>query len=396
MEPMNCTAYVHHKGADIWVPTQSQEIARRTVARLTGKPPETIDIHTTFLGGGFGRRSEQDFVTQAVQIALYTGRPVKLIWTREDDMQHDFYRPATWNRLHAGLDAKGRPVAWRHRIVGPSIFARVFPGALEKAKGIDHSSVEGAANLRYRIPNLHVDWVHHEPGVPVGFWRSVGNSQNAFVTESFIDELAHAAGKDPYEYRRALLAGAPRLRHVLELAAVKARWDRAPPKGRHRGIAAVESFGSFVAQVAEVSVTDDGKVRVHRVVCAVDCGRVVNPDTVEAQMQSGIVYGLTAALHGAVTVRDGQVEQRNFPDYPMLRIHEMPEVEVHIVSSREAPGGVGEPGTPPIAPAVCNAIYAATGTRIRRLPIAPVEPAQRASKPSTGGTEAGRTGPTPR
>jgi isoquinoline 1-oxidoreductase beta subunit len=371
MEPMNCTAHVRPDGCDVWAPTQSQGMAQQTAARITGLPPDSIRIHTTFLGGGFGRRAEQDFLAEAVQISKAVGAPVKVVWTREDDMRHDFYRPATYNVLHAGLGRDGMPVAWTHRIVGPSIMSRVFPSRVKN--GIDPTSVEGAANLPYGVPNLHVDYVRHESGVPVGFWRSVGSSQNAFVTEGFVDELAHAAKQDPFEFRRRLLADSPRHKAVLELAAAKAGWGSPLPKGVARGIAVAEAFGSFVAEVAEVSVGHDGKVKVHRVVCAVDCGTAVNPDTVKFQMEGSIVYGLTAALKGAITIKNGRVEQGNFPDYPLLRMDEMPRVEVYIVPSEEALGGVGEPGVPPIAPAVVNAIFAATGKRIRRLPIRPTD-----------------------
>jgi len=367
MEPMTCTTHVRSDGCDVWTGTQWQDGTQQTAARITGLPSESIKVHTMLLGGGFGRRFEQDFVAESVEIAKAVGVPVKLVWSREDDIRHDFYRPATYNRLAAGIDAQGRPAAWTHRIVGPSIAARAFPALIHN--GIDVTSVEGAANIPYDIANIHVEYTMQDTGVPVGFWRSVGSSQNAFITECFLDEVAAGAGRDPYELRRALLTKAPRHLAVLELAATRAGWGQALPPGRHRGIAVAESFGSFVAQVAEVSVSPEGAVRVHRVVCAVDCGVVVNPDTVEAQMEGGIVYGLTAALRGAITVADGRVEQSNFHDYSMLRLDEMPVVEVYILPSAEAPGGVGEPGTPPIAPAVVNAIFAATGKRIRSLPI---------------------------
>jgi isoquinoline 1-oxidoreductase beta subunit len=368
MEPMNCAAHVRADGCDVWVPTQFQTATQNTAARVTGLKPEQVRVHTTFLGGGFGRRAEQDFVTDAVEVSKAVGAPVLVTWAREDDIQHDFYRPATYNKLAAGLDADGWPVAWTHRIIGPSIFSRFFPGAVQN--GLDRSSVEGASDFGYALPNLLVDYVLTETAVPVGFWRSVGHSQNAFITECFLDEVARAGGKDPYELRRRLLAKAPRHLGVLELAATKAGWGKPLPSGRTRGIAVMSSFGSFVAEAAEVSVNrKEGSVRVHRVVAAVDCGRHVNPDTIAAQMESAIVYGLTAALHGAITIDRGRVEQSNFHDYEMLRINEMPEVEVHIMPSNEAPGGIGEPGTPPIAPAVCNAIFAATGKPIRRLPI---------------------------
>jgi isoquinoline 1-oxidoreductase beta subunit len=367
MEPMSCTVELTPDGCDIWVPTQAQTRCQQTGAEITGLAPEKVRVHTTFLGGGFGRRSEQDFVAEAVQIAVAAGKPVKLLWTREEDMRHDYYRPATYNVLSAALDKKGQPLAWQHKIVGPSIMSRVFPNAVKD--GIDNTSVEGAANLPYAFPNLSVRYVLEDPGVPVGFWRSVGSSQNAFITECFLDELAAAAGKDPYQFRRALLADHPRHLGVLDLAAGKAGWGKPLPRGRRRGIAVAESFGSYCAQVAEVSVARDGAVRVHRVVCAIDCGIVVNPDTVVAQMESGIVYGLSAALKGEITISNGRVAQTNFNDYPVLRIDEMPAVEVHIVPSAEPPGGVGEPGTPPIAPAVANAVFAATGKPVRRLPI---------------------------
>ncbi len=367
MEPMNCTADVRADHCEIWVPTQAQTGAQRTAAAITGLPAARIAIHTTFLGGGFGRRSEQDFVAEAVQISKQVHAPVKLLWTREDDMRHDFYRPATYNRLSAGIGARGALMSWRHHIVGPSIFERVFPSSVRN--GIDSTSVEGAANLPYAIPEILVTYVLDDPGVPVGFWRSVGSSQNAYVTECFFDEVAHATGRDPYQLRRTLLKNHPRHRAVLDLAARASGWGGRLPAGRQRGIAVAGSFGSYAAQVAEVSVSDHGEVQVHRVVCAVDCGMVVNPDTVVAQMESGIVFGLSAALAGEITIRDGRVEQGNFDSYPVLRMDHMPDIEVHIVPSGEPPGGIGEPGTPPIAPAVANAVFAATGRPVRRLPI---------------------------
>ena len=368
MEPMNCAADVRADGCDIYAPTQFQTFVQMTGAKITGLKPEQVRVHTTFLGGGFGRRAEQDFVAEAVEISKGTGAPVQVTWSREDDIQNDFYRPAAYTKLVAGLDADGWPVAWKSRIVGPSIMSRFFPGSVKN--GIDETSVEGQANSKYGIPNFLVEYALTEAGVPVGFWRSVGNSHNGYITECFMEELAKASGKDPFEFRRKLLANAPRHRGVLELAAAKAGWGQPLAAGRTRGIAVVESFGSYVAEVAEVSVNrKSGEVRVHRVVCAVDCGRYVNPDTIAAQMEGGIVFGLTAALKGQITIAKGRVEQSNFHDYEMLRLNETPKVEVYIVPSNEAPGGVGEPGTPPIAPAVCNAIFAATGKPIRRLPI---------------------------
>ena len=369
MEPMNCTAHVRADGCDVWAPTQNQTRAQEVAAELTGLPKERVRVHTTFLGGGFGRRLEPDFVSEAVRLSKAVGAPVKVIWSREDDVRHGFYRPATYNRFVAGLDATGSPVAWTHRIVAPPILLKFGP--LEK--GIDRTLIDGAANLPYGIPNVLVDQVAVDLlPVPRGFWRSVGISQNAFVTECFCDEVAVAAGKDPYEFRRALLGDKPRHRRTLELAAEKAGWGSPLPAGQGRGIALAEWAPTTCAQVAEVSVAPDGTVRVHRVVCAVDCGPVVNPDTIEAQLQGGIVYGLTAALYGEITIERGRVKQGNFDDYPLLRLPEMPVVEVYIVPSSNAQGGIGEPAVGPIAPAVCNAIFAATGKRVRRLPIGKV------------------------
>jgi isoquinoline 1-oxidoreductase subunit beta len=368
MEPMNCTAHVRPDGVDIWAPTQFQAGAQGLGAKIGGVPPEKVAVHTTYLGGGFGRRFELDFIQEALETSKATGAPVKVVWSREDDIQHDPYRPACYHQLHAALDAGGLPVGWTHRVVAPSIMLRVF-GPQTIKDGVDAETVEGAIGMPYAIPNVHVDYLMTDTGIPVGFWRSVNNTFNAFVVESFIDELAHAAKQDPYQYRRDLLGKAPRHLGVLNLVASKAGWETPPPAGRSRGIAVWKAFDSYVAEVAEVSVAADGAVRVHRVVCAVDCGPVVNPGTVEAQMQGSIVYGLTAALWGEITIDNGRAQQSNFHNYRMLRMAEMPVVEVHIVPSTDAQGGVGEPGTPPIAPAVCNAIFAATGKRIRRLPI---------------------------
>lgn len=373
MEPMNCSAHVEADKCTIWAPTQFQSGgglgARGIGAMITGLPEEAVTVHTTLLGGGFGRRFELDFIAEAVQVSKAIGGPVKVVWSREDDTRHDFYRPATFNRLTAGVDGSGQVTGWSHRIVGQALMERFSAVFGPLPGGLDASMVEGAANAPYAIPNFRCEWVRSDTGVPVGFWRSVGSSQNGFIVEGFIDEVAHAAGKDPFEFRRALLAGHPRHRGVLELAAEKAGWGTPLPEGRARGIAVVESFGSFVAEVAEVSV-EGGKVRVHRVVCAIDCGMHVNPDIIAAQMESAVVFGLTAALYGKITIANGAVTEGNFDSYPMLRINEMPAVEVHIMPSTEPPGGVGEPGTPPIAPAVVNALFALTGRRIRSLPIA--------------------------
>ena len=366
MEPMSCTAHVRSDGCDVWVPTQNQTRAQEVAAELTGLPKEQVRVHTTFLGGGFGRRLEPDFVSEAVRVSKAAGAPVKVIWSREDDVQHGFYRPATYNRFAAALDASGSPVAWTHRIVAPPILLKFGP----LDKGIDRTLIDGAANLPYAIPNVLVDQVAVDLlPVPRGFWRSVGISQNAFVTECFFDEVAVAAGKDPYELRRQLLRDKPRHLRTLELAAQKAGWGTPLPAGHGRGIALAEWAPTTCAQVAEVSVTPDGRVRVHRVVCAVDCGPTVNVGQIEAQLQGGIVYGLTAALYGEITLQGGRVQQSNFTDYPMLHIEEMPVVEVHVVPSDDKQGGIGEPSVGPVAPAVCNAIFAATGKRIRRLPI---------------------------
>jgi isoquinoline 1-oxidoreductase subunit beta len=367
MEPMNCTAHVTADACTVWAPTQNPGGSQAIAAKLTGLPVEQVSVHTTLLGGGFGRRGEVDFVIDAVETSKAVGAPVKVVWTREDDMQHGFYRPATYNVLRAALDERGLPSAWFHRIVGPGIVAQKGSGP---PGTIDRTAVEGARNIPYDIPNLQVEWVEKDPGVPVGFWRSVGASQNAYVVEGFVDELAGAAGRDPVEYRLALLGQSPRLAGVLELAARQAAWGTPLPPGRARGVAVAASYESYAAEVAEVSVAPDGAVRVHRVVCAIDCGFAVDPDQVRAQMEGSVVYGLTAALHGRITIERGRVVQSNFGDYPMLRIGEMPRVEVHILESGEKPGGIGQPGVPPLAPAVCNALFALTGKRIRELPIA--------------------------
>jgi isoquinoline 1-oxidoreductase subunit beta len=320
------------------------------------------------LGGGFGRRLEVDFIAKAVAIAKHVDGPVKIIWTREEDVQHDMYRPYFYDRMSAGLDADGMPVAWSHRITGSSILARWAPPFFNN--GFDPDTVDGALDLPYSFPNVRLEYVQHEPnGIPTAFWRSVGPSHNIFVVECFIDELAAAAKKDPVEYRKALLDKSPRAQAVLEIAAEKAGWGQALPKGSGRGVSVQTTFGSYMAQVAEVGVSKDGEVRVKRVTCAVDCGIPVNPNTIEAQVQSAIIYGLSAVLYGEVTLKNGRVEQSNFDTYKALRINEAPAIDVLIVQSNEAPGGIGEPGTSALAPAVANAIFAATGVRLRKLPI---------------------------
>jgi isoquinoline 1-oxidoreductase beta subunit len=360
MEPMNCAADVRADGCDVWASTQIQTSAHGIAVKITGLPPQKVKIHTLFLGGGFGRRGGDDFVGEAVEISKAIGGPVKLTWSREDDMQHDLYRPASYTKFTGGLDAEGWPVAWTTRIACPP-----FGGM---RNGVDFTGVQGVSDIQYAIPNIQIEYHAPEVGIPVTYWRSVGYSQNTFFTESFVDELAAASGKDPVEFRRRLLAKSPRYLAVLELAAEKAGWSKPLPAGRFRGIAVVNNIGSFNAQVAEVSV-NKGKLRVHRVVCAVDCGQVINPAIVEQQIQSGIVYGLSAALKGSITIDRGRVQQSNFHEYDVLRIDEMPVVEVHIVPSQNPPGGTGEASTPTIVPAVTNAIFAATGKRIRKLPI---------------------------
>src|SRR5436309_8717946 len=374
MEPVNCTVHVRPDGCDIWVGTQVPTFTQTAAAKLTGLPRDKVRVHNHLLGGGFGRRLEVDFVIRAVQIARQVASPAKVVWTREEDIQHDMYRPYYYDRIAAGLDAQGMPIAWTHRVTGSSIMARVssqlFPKTLRvmraaglhqlvaMVRGLDVDAVEGAAEPPYALPNIRVEYVRQEPpGVPTAFWRGVGTTHSIFVVESFMDELAAAAKQDPFEYRRALLDGSPRAKAVLELAADRAGWGGKLPAGSGRGIALLHAFGSYIAQVAEVAVSKQGDVRVRRVVCAVDCGTVVNPDIVKAQMESGIVFGITGALWGEITIKNGRVEEHNFYDYRMLRMSETPAIEVHLVKSAEAPGGVGEPGTSAVMPAVTTAVF---------------------------------------
>jgi isoquinoline 1-oxidoreductase beta subunit len=371
METMDCTAHVQGDRCDVWVPTQSQTGVFLTAQKMTGLKPEQIHVHTTYLGCGFGRRSESDVVEEALETSKATGKPVKVIWTREEDIQNDFYRPGNCCRIEGAIDGKGELTAWSHKVVVPSIFARALPQQMKD--GVDPAAVEGIANMEYEIPNLYVEYVRMDTPIPVGFWRSVGSSHNAFTVETFMDELALVAGKDPVEFRLNLLRNHPRIRRVVEVAAEKAGWAKPLSKGTGRGFAYHFSFGSHVAQVAEVSLQEkEGPIKVHRVVCAVDCGPVVNPAIITAQMNSGIIMGLSAALRERVEFAKGGVASSNFDNYELLRMKEIPEIEVYILPSKEKIGGIGEPGLPPIAPAVANAVFKAGGIRIRRLPMQPV------------------------
>jgi isoquinoline 1-oxidoreductase beta subunit len=370
MEPMNCTVHVRKDGCEIWVGTQVPTLTQAVVAELLGLPKEKVQVHNHLLGGGFGRRLEPDGTLAAVKIARQVDGPVKVVWSREEDIQHDMYRPSYHDQLSAGLDAQGRPVAWTHRIAGSSVIARYLPFLFKN--GYDFDAVDGAAQPPYALDNIHVDYVRVEPpGVATAFWRGVGPVHNVFVVESFVDELAAAAKQDPAEYRKALLGHNPRALGVLTLAAEKADWGAPLPKGRGRGISVQFAFGSYLSQVAEVEVAQDGAVKVRRIVCAVDCGFAVNPDTVAAQIEGGTLFGLTAALYGRITFKDGRVEQGNFDTYPPMRIDEAPTIETHLVKSAEAPGGLGEAATAIVAPAITNAIFAASGKRVRSLPIDP-------------------------
>ena len=392
MEPQNCTAWVHGETCELWAPTQNLSAARRAAAMTLGIDTDRVTAHQTYAGGGFGRRFEFDFVAEAAELAGKVDGPVQVLFSREDDIQHDYYRPLTYHRLRPGFDSEGQPTVWSHHVVGPSLIADIASratevylpawvpglvrsgvrGTAERVIGrwiADPTTTEGAGELPYDIPNVCVEATAPGRAVPIGLWRSVGHSHNGFVVEAFIDELAAVANEDPFEFRRRLLAHHPRNRGVLELAALRARWGEPLAPGHALGIAQHESFGSYVAEVAEVSVGDDREIRVHRVVCAVDCGRAINPDIVAAQMEGGIAYGLTAALKSEITLENGRVVQSNFHDFPLLRMSEMPDVEVHILDSGEELGGIGEVGTPPAAAAVANAVYAATGRRLRKLPL---------------------------
>src|ERR1700704_3651387 len=372
MEPLNCVVDLRTDSCEIWTGTQFETVDRANAAQVAGLPAEKVQIHTTLLGGGFGRRANpaSDFVVEATHVAKIAKAPVKVVWTREDDLAGGWYRPMWHDRFTAGLDGEGHPVAWTHTIVGQSITeGTAFAAYTINKEGVDSTSVEGAADILYGIPNLQVDLHSPKIGVPVQWWRSVGHSHTGFSVEGFFDEMAHAGKKDPYQLRRTLLAKQPRMLALLDLVAQKGNWEKPLPAGHGRGLATHFSFDTYVAQIIEASVEQNGNVRVHRVVCAVDCGRVINPDIVKAQMEGGIIFGLTAALKTEITLENGRVQQKNFHDYQMLRMFESPEIEVHMVPSELSPTGVGEPSVPPVAPALANAIFAATGKRIRRLPI---------------------------
>lgn len=393
-EPMNCTAHVQMDKCEIWAPTQNQDAAQETAARITGLPYKHVYVHTTYVGGGFGRRVVVDYVAEAVRISKAVNAPVKVIWTREQDMHNDFYRPATYNVLRAGLGADGRPTAWSHRIVGPDHMSHMIKELLPSmlpyriprgarnvvaSLGGEIGSImapgkkisEGAAPLSYGIDNVVVDYVKDDPSVPVGFWRSVGHSHNAFVVECFMDEIAHASGRDPVALRLDLLKQNPRFQAIISLAAEKSDWGKQLPPGIYQGVAAHDFHDTLLCCVAEISVSDQGRIKVHRATMAVDCGTVINPKIVRAQISGGIAFGLTATLKGEITLRKGRVKQGNFDDFPLLRMDEMPRVDVHIMPSDQPPTGIGESAVPLIGPAVANAVFAATGKRIRKLPIYP-------------------------
>jgi isoquinoline 1-oxidoreductase beta subunit len=367
MEPMNCTVHVTPTTCEVWVGIQVLSRAQAVAAKVSGLPLDKVTVHNLLIGGGFGRRLEVDMVDMAVQVAKQVTGPVKVVWTREEDIQHDVYRPVYRDTLSASV-SNARIAGWKQRITGSSVIARWLPPAFQK--GIDIDAVDSGVDVPYDIPNLRVEYVRDEPpAVPTGFWRGVGPNHNVFAIESFMDELAKKSNKDPINFRRAHLDKAPRLKAALELAATKAGWGDPLPARTGRGIALQTSFGSYIATVAEAEVDTNGEVRVRRMTCAVDTGIIVNPDTVVAQLQGGLIFGLTAALYGNITIAKGRVQQSNFNDYRMMRINETPLIEVHLIKSAEAPGGIGETGVTAAPPALGNALFAATGIRLRRLPI---------------------------
>jgi isoquinoline 1-oxidoreductase subunit beta len=366
MEPINTTIHVRSDGCDVWVGTQVPAIAQQLVCQVTGLPAEKVAVHNHLLGGGFGRRLEADSIKQAAELARQVSYPVKIIWSREEDIQHDLYRPAYYDRLQAGLGADGLPVAWVDHVTGGSILAHY--AALPEGK-LDDDAVEGAAEPPYDFPAIHVDWTRRDPPIPFTWWRGVGPTHNVYVVESFVDELAHAVGRDPIEYRRAMLGKNPRARRALDLVAEKSDWGKPLSGGSGRGVSLHDSFGSYLAVVAEVSVTPAGEIKLDRITAAMDCGRTINPDSVKAQIEGGLIFGLTAALYSDITLKNGRVEQSNFNDYRMMRINETPKIDVHLITNSEEPGGVGETGTVSAAPALANAVFAATGKRLRRYPI---------------------------
>lgn len=366
LEPQNCTVEFRDDGCHVYAPTQVQQMSQAAAAKAAGLPPEKVFVHTTFLGGGFGRRLDVDFVPAAVECAKAMNKPVKLLWTREDDTTHDKYRPPARNTLSAAFDGNGKLNTVKVHLVAPSVTARWAPGAVPQGTA-DPFAIEAAHNFPYQAPNLHIDYVQHEVGLDVGYWRSVSHALNCFAIESFMDELAAEAQMDPVEFRRSLLTGQPRWLSVLDAAASKAKWGN-PPAGRHQGVALMSGYDSYLAQVAEISLEGD-KLKVHRIVCAVDCGQMVNPGIVQAQAEGGIIFGLTAALFSEINVASGKVQEQNFDKYRLLRMNESPVIEVHLLTSDEKPGGMGEPSVALVAPAVCNAIYAATRKRLRKLPI---------------------------
>ncbi|HUQ09740.1 MAG TPA: xanthine dehydrogenase family protein molybdopterin-binding subunit [Steroidobacteraceae bacterium] len=367
LEPQNCTADVRTDGADIYVPTQVQQIAQAAAAKAAGLDPAKVKVHTTFLGGGFGRRLETDFIPAAVEVSKAVKKPVKLVWTREDDMTHDAYRPPALDQATAAFDAKGKLTAWQLHLTGPSITARMFPAVVEKM--VDPFAVEAASNYPYDVPNVRVDYRQQEIGINVGYWRSVSHSLNCFVAESFMDELAFAQRKGAAEFRRELLEKQPRFLKVLQMVTHEARFGY-PPRGHAHGLALMEGYGTYMAQVADISIENSGKVKVHRVYCAADCGQQINPDTVVAQIESSILFGYSALMWGEINLQGGRVQQTNFDSYRVARMNEAPRVDAYLIDSTEAPGGIGEPATALVAPAVCNAIFAASGRRLRSLPLA--------------------------